>query len=106
MKPLKPCGTLAAYKRHIARKEPVDPDCAEASRTYAAERRRLTGKPTRVTLTETEYIEEIVFLLNCGEGEHAILQALGTRQDALERRLHRAKRRDLIHRIFEWKLAA
>ena len=25
---LRPCGTAAAYRRHYARKEPVDPRCA------------------------------------------------------------------------------
>jgi hypothetical protein len=96
---LKPCGTHAAYKRGC-RCQP----CTAAFHTYRADHRAATG--TKQRLTEAEYIDEIVFLLNCGEGEHAILRALGTSQDAIERRLHRAKRRDLINRIFEWKLAA
>lgn len=50
-------------------------------------------------------IEEIEFLLSCGVGEAAILQATGYTHnpDALQRRLTRAKRHDLIPRIFEWQ---
>jgi ribosomal protein S21 len=39
-RPLKPCGTLAAARRHRARGEPVDDACVEAERTYDRERRR------------------------------------------------------------------
>lgn len=35
---LRPCGTYAAYRRHIRRGEPVDGACAQASRDQYAER--------------------------------------------------------------------
>lgn len=38
---LKPCGSVAAYSRHIKRGEPVDDDCRAARRTYQAEYRAL-----------------------------------------------------------------
>lgn len=36
---LMPCGTAAAYRRHIRRGEPVDEACAQASRLESAERK-------------------------------------------------------------------
>lgn len=50
-------------------------------------------------------IEEIEFLVRCGVGEAAILSALGytNKPLALQQRLGRAKRRDLIPLIFEWQ---
>jgi hypothetical protein len=47
-------------------------------------------------------IEDIEHLLNCGEGEHAILKAIGYagREDALQARLRRSCRQDLTQRIF------
>lgn len=38
-RPLKPCGTQAAYDRHIKRGEPVDDECREANRLRQAKRR-------------------------------------------------------------------
>lgn len=37
-RPLKPCGTDGAYKRHIARGEPVDEACRLAHSAYEAQR--------------------------------------------------------------------
>ena len=90
----KPCGTRAAYKRGC-RCEP----CKQDQRNYDAERRKAQGITPRIP--EHEIINEIEFLLMCGEGEHAITRALNTTPQALQRRLHRAKRHDLIPRIFE-----
>ena len=38
--PVQPCGTPAAYDRHKAHKEPVDPACAEAARRRDRTRKR------------------------------------------------------------------
>lgn len=40
MKPLKPCGTRAAYQRHKRNREPLDEACAAANRAYEAEWKR------------------------------------------------------------------
>ena len=51
--------------------------------------------------THPETIAEIEHLLMCGEGEYAILKAIGSPTEAtLKRLLQRAKRTDLIPRIF------
>lgn len=39
-KPMNPCGTLAAYRRHLKAGETVCDDCRQASRDDARERRR------------------------------------------------------------------
>lgn len=39
-RPLRPCGTHAAFVRHKARGEPVDVACADAERAYQRSRRR------------------------------------------------------------------
>jgi hypothetical protein len=39
-KPLRPCGTHAAFVRHKNRGEDVDPACAEAEKAYQRERSR------------------------------------------------------------------
>jgi hypothetical protein len=36
--PLKPCGTIAAYRRHVRRQEPICDPCLEAQRQYQASR--------------------------------------------------------------------
>jgi hypothetical protein len=38
---LRPCGTVAAYRRHKARGEEPDQDCIEASRKYERIQKRL-----------------------------------------------------------------
>ena len=40
MRPLKPCGTRAAYQRHKESGEPVDEACRAANRTYQAKWKR------------------------------------------------------------------
>jgi hypothetical protein len=52
-------------------------------------------------------IEDIEFLVEAGAGEARILQATGyaDKPDALQRRLTRCKRHDLIPRIFQWQAA-
>ena len=37
MTPLTPCGTYAAYQRHVKRRENPCQDCVEASRKYLSE---------------------------------------------------------------------
>jgi len=39
-KPPAPCGTTAAYQRHVRRGEPIDDACREASRATSARRRK------------------------------------------------------------------
>lgn len=50
-------------------------------------------------------IEDIEFLLDCRVGEAAILSSTGYTANpaALQRRLQRAGRHDLVPRIFEWQ---
>lgn len=101
---LQPCGTRAAYKRGC-RCTP----CSEARRAYDAEHRARAGIKPRDTMTTTEVIAEIEYLLHAGEGEHRILTALGyqDRPNTLKSRLYRANRHDLITQIFNtWELAA
>lgn len=38
-RPLAPCGTFSAYRRHLRRDEPVDDACREAANAEARERR-------------------------------------------------------------------
>lgn len=38
-RPLQPCGTIAAYARHVRRDEPIDEACREAMRAYQRVRR-------------------------------------------------------------------
>ena len=98
MKPLQPCGTPAAARRHRRRKETLDRACLDAESTDRYQRRQKNPRPT--IPTNTEIIDEVVFLLQCGEGEHAILKALNTTHTALHQRLYRAGRTDLNQRLF------
>lgn len=105
--PLKPCGTYAAYRRHHATGEPVCEPCATANREYRANLRRQNGINANTTINDL--IEDITFLLNAGEGEHAILKAIGYvgREKSLQVRLQRHGRNDLYNRVFNnWELAA
>lgn len=38
-RPLAPCGTWAAYRRHLRRYEPVDDTCRKAASAYVLARR-------------------------------------------------------------------
>lgn len=44
MRPLKPCGTYAAWTRHYRNGEPIDDACAEAHRIYATAAQRRARK--------------------------------------------------------------
>jgi len=102
-----PCGTRAAYKRHYKNGEPPCDPCVQANRDATNERNRANGTKTRTTIDDL--IEDITFLLNCGEGEHAILKATGytTHPHSLRDRLQRHGRLDLYNRITNhYELAA
>jgi hypothetical protein len=43
-RPLAPCGTYAAFRRHKQRQELVDDECERAAREYWAERNRMRAK--------------------------------------------------------------
>lgn len=69
---------------------------------------REAGLATRVrnnAAKRAAFIEEVEFLLSCDVGEAAILEAFGASNKplAFQRRLYRAERPDLIHRVFEWQ---
>lgn len=102
-----PCGTPAAYRRHKTHgQEPCEP-CTQAYRAQQAERRRGAGTPPRDNITDI--IEDIEHLLNAGEGEARILQAINYtgRAGSLQQRLRRNGRLDLYTRICTpWELAA
>ena len=49
---LSPCGTWAAYKRHLKRGEDVCEACAEACRRQARERYRADPEPKRRKVRE------------------------------------------------------
>jgi len=107
-KPIAPCGTPAAYQRHKKRgEEPCDP-CTIAYRADQANRKRTTTQ-ARNTLTTDELVDEIRFLLGCGEGEHRILQAIGYagRWKTLRGRLVQAGYGDVADQVLvPWDLAA
>ena len=42
---LKPCGTVAAYARHVRRGEPIDDACRDAARVYKQIRRTGSAEP-------------------------------------------------------------
>lgn len=102
------CGEYRGVRRHQRRGQQLCPPCQNAFTTYNRARkdkaREALGKPTRAEESHANtrtIIEEIEFFLQCGEGEHAILRALRTTQPTLKRRLQRAKRTDLMPRIFQ-----
>ena len=70
--------------------------------TASGTTRAKNGQAKRLAL-----IEDIEFLLSWRVGEAAILSSTGytATPDALQRRLRRAGRADLIPRIFEWQAA-
>lgn len=98
------CGTPAGYDRHIKAKEAIDEPCRIAynARRRAQDQADRAGAWRPKRMTPAEYLHELEFLLQCGEGEHAILTALDTDKSTLERRLSRYKRLDLIPRIFNY----
>lgn len=101
-----PCGTPAAYRRHIRHGETPCTTCVEAIREHDRNRKPRTTPPT---LPKHNLIEEITFLLNAGEGTARILQATGYtgREHALRNRLYDYGQHHLATRIFNpWDLAA
>ena len=108
---LQPCGTPAAHRRHKKNGEtPCDP-CVEAIREHDKARAAKKRTTARVynNLPIEELTDEILFLLNSGEGTARILEATGYvgREKSLATRLGKAGRSDLIPRIFTpWDLAA
>ena len=104
---LKPCGTPAAYSRHKRRGETPCTPCTTAHRAADAAKRRTKGVPPRTTLDDL--LTEIRFLLNAGEGEHRIVEAVGYlgRAKSLRTRLVQAGHQDIALQIFNsWELAA
>lgn len=104
----KPCGTHAAYKRHLAHREKACEPCHQAHRDYCLARRRINGTPP-ATPGVNNLVEDITFLLSCGEGEHAILKATGYhgRADTLRNRLNKYGHQALVAQVFnQWELAA
>jgi hypothetical protein len=104
---LKPCGTIAAAKRHFAHGEPVCEPCRRAVNEYDTQNRRARGIPER--LTTEDLVTEARFLLNAGEGEARILNALGYtgRPHSLRTRLGKAGHHQLANQILNpWDLAA
>lgn len=106
---LKPCGTVAAAKRHRVHGEKPCDLCLQAERDRSeADRRAKGSKPTN-TIPTADLIEELRFLLNAGEGEHRILQAVGYagRAGTLRSRLTQAGEHTLAAQILNpWDLAA
>jgi len=104
-----PCGTHAAYKRHKAHGEQACEPCDQARRDYDTARRRARGIKPTPTQGVNDLVEDITFLLRCGEGEHAILKATGYhgRANTLRMRLNRYGHHNLAIQIFnQWELAA
>jgi hypothetical protein len=52
-RPLRPCGTEAAYRRHLARSEPACPDCLAAHARYT--RRTPRPRPIQPCGTDAAY---------------------------------------------------
>lgn len=92
---------MAAYKRHLAHNQPVDPPCLEANREYEAARRQARGATRKTGMNSRELVSEIEFLLKAGEGSHRILTATGYVRNpgSLKDRLRRAGRTDLTERV-------
>lgn len=89
----RPCGTVPAYRQHHRNGETPCQPCNEANnnKNRAGQRR---------TLTTAELIAEIERLLSYGEGWGAILKASGLADDTFKQRMRRAGRRDLNERVF------
>lgn len=93
------CGTQNGYRLHSRRSEHQCADCLEANRIYKKQW-RIDG--TEKAMTNEEIAAEVEHLLRLNQGSHTILKALGYTNNpgTLERRLQRAKRKDLIPRLF------
>lgn len=109
--PVQPCGTPGAWRRHKRRNETPCKPCTEAIRASNRERKQKANnhKPRPEIPTIQNLTEEIVFLLNAGEGTHRILNATGYtgRERALRSLLHKHGHHDLANRVLNpWELAA
>lgn len=106
---LAPCGTPAAYKRHLAHGEKACEPCNQARRDCDNERKRRNRPQPKPPYPVASLVEDITFLLSCGEGEHAILKATGYhgRETTLRNRLNRYGHQGLVAQVFNmWELAA
>jgi hypothetical protein len=105
------CGEPAGHRRHRNRGEkPCDP-CRLANQAAENERRRArrAGIPPTIrerwdyagpkpTATQA-FLDEVAFLVDAGQGWHAITRALNTTPAALARRLTKHGRYDLTTRL-------
>jgi hypothetical protein len=107
-KELQPCGTVAAAKRHRVHGEKPCPPCLQAERDRSEAARRAKGSKITNTTPFDELIDEIQFLIMCGEGEQRILQATGYtgRAGTLRSRLTQAGQHNLANQVFGYELAA
>lgn len=109
---VQPCGTPAAWRRHRRNNETPCQPCTDAIHAHDQGRKKRPNKGIYTMGTQptsAELIQEILFLLNAGEGEARILAATGYtgRAPSLRSRLSRERRNDLAARIFTpWELAA
>lgn len=107
--PKQPCGTPAAFRRHRKKGETPCRPCTDAIHAYDAQRRRAQGSPQRNTIPTKDFIEEVIFLNNAGEGRHRILTATGYegREQAFRDRLYTNGHNHLANQILNpWDLAA
>lgn len=93
------CGTPGGYKRHRNLKEQ---QCDACQKDYRMRRRVREGLPAESPMNATELIAEIERLLSYGEGEYAIVRAVGyaDKINGLKARLYENGRSDLNARIF------
>lgn len=104
------CGSHNGYRAHRNRGEAACSACKAGAAAYERERRqaRQAAKKAGLTLAgpgrpkrETEdFIDEVQHLAYAGEGWGAICAAFALKPAALERRLLRHDRPDLIDLIF------
>lgn len=98
-----PCGTAAAYRRHVRRKEPSDQACKDAHAVYAREHYvpagpRLTvvgAGQSRATTARNrqrraERLEDYAFLRDCGTPRDAAAARVGIRHKPTVREYERA----------------
>ena len=93
------CGTNRGYRLHLTLKQPTCEDCREARLIHDRTRK---GLPLQGPMNTPELIEEVQRLVNYGEGEGRILEAVGYvgRVKSLKDRLRKHGRNDLNDRIF------
>lgn len=106
---LQPCGTYAAAIRHKKAGEPKCGPCQDAYLEYMRIYNRKARKHTGRTRDSNDFIEEVIFLNNAGEGRHRILTATGyeNREQAFRDRLYKYGHHNLANQILNpWDLAA